>query len=225
MPEEINRVLCDQISDALFCPTSNAAEHLRHEGITRGVHVVGDVMRDVLKRSVERAAQASKILERLKIQPGSYALATIHRAANTDNSGNLRTLLETLGQLARTVVFPVHPRTRLAIQRSGLAMPESVRDIDPVGYFDMLQLEANADCVLTDSGGMQKEAYWLGVRCITLREETEWVETVQAGWNRVVGTDRELILDAVLNWFPSGERPDIYGDGHAAEKIVTVLNK
>jgi UDP-N-acetylglucosamine 2-epimerase len=225
MPEEINRVLCDHVSDALFCPTDNAVQNLKSEGLTRGLYVVGDVMQDVLNRSLMRASKTSRILEQLHLQPKRYALATIHRAGNTDDSERLKTLLQTLGQLGRPVIFPVHPRTRAAIDRNSLALAESIRAIDPLGYLDMLQLEANADCLLTDSGGMQKEAYWLGVRCITLRDETEWVETVQAGWNRVVGVDRTLILDAVMNWFPGGERLNIYGDGHAAEKIIAVLNQ
>lgn len=223
MPEEVNRVLCDHVSDALFCPTSNAAENLRNEGITQGIHVAGDIMGDMLKRSLERARKKSKILEQLDVQPKNYALATVHRAANTDNLDNLKTLLETFGKINRIVILPLHPRTRGMIQRNGLTLPESVRAIDPVGYFDMLQLEANADCILTDSGGMQKEAYWVGVRCITLREETEWVETVQAGWNRVVGTNPGLILDTVLNWLPQGERKDIYGDGETAGRIAGIL--
>ena len=225
MPEEVNRVLCDHISDALFCPTSNAAAHLGNEGITRGVHVVGDVMGDILKRLISRSADRSKVLEHLQIAPKSYVLATIHRASNTDDALKLASLIESLGKLGRKVVFPIHPRTRIAIQKNKISIPKSIIVIDPVGYLDMIQLEANADCILTDSGGMQKEAYWVGVRCITLREETEWTETVETGWNRLVGTDSELIISAVKEWFPQGERPDIYGDGHAADKISEILSQ
>jgi UDP-N-acetylglucosamine 2-epimerase len=223
MPEEINRVTCDHVADALFCPTPNAAELLKREGITDGVYVVGDVMADVLMRSLAKSAARCHILEQLQLQPKSYILATIHRPANADNAENLQALLAAFGKLDRTVVFPIHPRTRGTVLSQNIQMPENVHVIDPVGYLDILQLESNADAIMTDSGGMQKEAYWLGVRCITLREETEWIETVDVGWNRIVGTHADLILDAVNNWHPAGERPNIYGDGHAAEKISLIL--
>jgi UDP-N-acetylglucosamine 2-epimerase len=223
MPEEINRILCDHVSDALFCPTQNAANLLKREGITKGVHVVGDVMADVFKRSLARAEEKSTILARLKLQPKSYVLVTVHRAGNTDNSENLIALIGSLGKLEQPVIFPMHPRTRGVVRDEKLNIPQNVRVIDPVGYFDILNLETNADAIMTDSGGMQKEAYWAGVRCLTLREETEWVETIEAGWNRVVGINPDLILDTLLNWFPNGERPNIYGDGCAAEKIVEIL--
>ena len=223
MPEEINRTLCDHISDALFCPTQNAADLLNSEGITKGVHVVGDVMADVFKRSLARAEESSTILARLDLQPKSYILVTIHRPSNTDNLNNLRTLLDILGKLERIVVFPMHPRTRGVVQTEKLSVPQNVKIIDPVGYFDILKLEVNADVIMTDSGGMQKEAYWAGVRCVTLRRDTEWVETIEAGWNRIVGVNPDLILDAVFHWFPNGTRPDIYGDGHATEKIAEIL--
>ena len=225
MPEEINRILCDHMSDALFCPTQHAADLLEHEGITKGVHVVGDVRADVFKGSLAKAEEKSTILAELKLQPRSYVLATVHRAANTDHLENLRILLETLGKLKQPVVFPMHPRTRGVIQVEKMTVPQNLRVIDPVGYFDILKLEVNADAILTDSGGMQKEAYWAGVRCLTLRDETEWVETVEAGWNRIVGVDPDLIVATLLNWFPSGNRPDLYGDGCATDEIVEVLNR
>jgi UDP-GlcNAc3NAcA epimerase len=224
MPEEINRILCDHVSDALFCPTQNAADLLQNEGITEGVYIVGDVMADVFKRSLVRAEESSTILAKLKLQPKSYILVTVHRAGNTDNLENLRTLLETLGDLKQPVVFPMHPRTRNVVQAEKIHVPQNVMVIDPVGYFDILKLESNASAIMTDSGGMQKEAYWAGVRCITLREETEWMETVEAGWNRIVRINPDLILDTVLNWFPKGERPNIYGNGYAAQKIAEILN-
>jgi UDP-GlcNAc3NAcA epimerase len=224
MPEEINRILCDHVSDALFCPSQKSADLLRSEGITEGVYIVGDVMADVFKRSLAQAKVSSTILTRLQLQPKSYILVTVHRAGNTDNLANLRTLLETLGDLKQPVVFPMHPRTRNVVHAEKVHVPQNVIVIDPVGYFDILKLESNASAIMTDSGGMQKEAYWSGVRCITLREETEWTETVEAGWNRIVGINPGLILDTVLNWFPKGKRPDIYGDGCAAEKIGEILN-
>jgi len=225
MPEEINRVLCDHVSDALFCPTRHAAELLEREGVTEGVHVVGDVMADVFKRSLALAREKSTILSRLQVQPGEYILATVHRAANTDNPENLRILLEAFGKLNRPVVFPIHPRTRGVIRSENLRIPENVLAIDPVGYFDILMLESNADAILTDSGGMQKEAYWAGVRCLTLRQETEWVETVEAGWNRVVGIDAEMIWETVAGWTPRGARPDVYGDGNSGERIAKILGR
>ncbi len=225
MPEEINRVVCDHVSDLLFCPSGLAVQNLGREGITSGVHMVGDVMADVLQRSIEKAKRTSKILEALDIRPGSYILATIHRAGNTDDVSALNHLLAAFGQLGRSIIFPIHPRTRAAIQNAGLSLPPNIRDIDPVGYLDMLQLESNADCIMTDSGGMQKEAYWLGVRCVTLRTETEWPETVELGWNCLVGTDPELIQSAVQDWHPAGDRPAVYGDGHAAEKIALILEQ
>ncbi len=222
MPEEINRIACDHVSNALFCPTASAAQQLKDEGITKGVHVVGDVMADILQRSLPKARN-SRILHQLDLVPKSYMLATIHRAGNTDNLENLNSLLIALGRLDRPVVFPIHPRTQGIIRDRQLRVPQNVRTIDPIGYLDMLQLEASADAIMTDSGGMQKEAYWLGVRCITLREETEWTETVEAGWNRLVGTDPDLILAAARDLHPTGERPEFYGDGRAAEKIATIL--
>jgi len=225
MPEEINRILCDHISDALFCPTNNAAELLKSEGITRGVHIVGDVMADVFKRSMKLLDENNSILSKMQLKPNSYILVTIHRAANTDNVENLRILLDTLAQLDQLVVFPMHPRTKIVVNTECLKIPSNVHVIEPVGYFDILELETKANAILTDSGGMQKEAYWAGVRCITLREETEWVETVEEGWNRIVGVNPDLILDAVINWFPNGKRPEIYGDGHASDKISDLLIK
>lgn len=223
MPEEINRILCDHVSSMLFCPTENAMNILREEGIIKGVHIVGDVMADVLKRSLSLSAAKSHILEQLNLHPKSYILATIHRAANTDDVKNLQSLLTTFEMLDKMVVFPMHPRTRDVVTSHEIKIPQNVHIINPVGYLDILQLESNADAIMTDSGGMQKEAYWLGVRCITLREETEWTETVDVGWNRIVGTDPNRILDAVFNWHPSGERPDVYGNGYAADKITGLL--
>lgn len=225
MPEEINRVLCDHVSDALFCPTEHAAQNLANEGIIEGVYVVGDVMADVLYRTLDRLPTKGGILNRLGLLPESYVLVTIHRASNTDDPETLRRLIGALGAMERKVVFPVHPRTRKALRRYGLELPENIVAIEPVGYVDMVQLEKNAECILTDSGGMQKEAYWLGVRCVTMREETEWVETVQVGWNRLVGSDAAAIGDAVENWTPRKERPPLYGNGDAAKRIAAILQQ
>jgi len=225
MPEEINRVLTDHISSLLFCPTEAAVENLAQEGIVKGVHRVGDVMYDALLHNLAIARKHSTILKSLGLAKGQYALATVHRAANADEPARIAAILSALGSLSTRVVFPVHPRTRRMLQEAGLSVSANIRIIEPVGHFDMLTLQENANCILTDSGGMQKEAYLLGVRCITLREETEWVETVQAGWNKLAGVDVDAIRSAFETWHPFGERPALYGNGQAAEEICQILSK
>jgi len=225
MPEEINRVVADHLADILFCPTPGAVENLKEEGILENVHNVGDVMYDALRHNLSQARQRSLILSQLGLRAGMYALVTVHRAANTDEPGNMRAILAALGDLPTRIVFPVHPRTQKLLEQYGLSTPANVSLIAPVGYLDMLTLEENADCILTDSGGMQKEAYLLGVRCITLRDETEWVETMEAGWNTLVGAHEDKIREAFKHWQPQGERPALYGDGHAGEKIRRVLEE
>ncbi|MBV6402488.1 MAG: UDP-2,3-diacetamido-2,3-dideoxy-D-glucuronate 2-epimerase [Anaerolineales bacterium] len=223
MPEEVNRVLTDHVSSWLFCPTDAAIKNLEKEGITKGVHQIGDVIYDALLRNLEIARAKSQILERMSLKKGEYALATVHRAGNTDDRTNMQSILDALGSLPTRVVFPVHPRTRKRIEEWKFAINENVSLIEPLGPLDILQLQENADCILTDSGGMQKEAYLLGARCITLREETEWVETVSAGWNSLAGVDAKRIRALYGTWKPAGERPLLYGDGHAAEKIAQIL--
>jgi UDP-GlcNAc3NAcA epimerase len=187
MPEEVNRVLTDHVSTMLFCPTDAAVENLAKEGIVKGVHRVGDVMCDALLHNLVNARTKSKILKQLNLKAGEYSLVTIHRAANADDAERMRSILVALGMLPTQVIFPIHPRTRKKIGEWGISAGPNVLMVEPVGYFDMLALQENANCILTDSGGVQKEAYILGVRCITLREETEWVETVSVGWNKLVG--------------------------------------
>jgi UDP-GlcNAc3NAcA epimerase len=223
MPEEVNRVLTDHVSTLLFCPTDTAIENLAKEGITRGVHRVGDVMYDALLHNLAMARKRSNILRTLGLEKGTYALATVHRAANTDDPARMSAILKALGSLSTRVVFPAHPRTRKIIRESGLSVSKNVVMTEPLSHFDVLILQENADCILTDSGGMQKEAYLLGVRCITLREETEWVETVAAGWNKLAGVDANAIRGAFDNWHPSGERPALYGNGQAAGEICQIL--
>jgi UDP-N-acetylglucosamine 2-epimerase len=225
MPEEINRVLTDHVSSLLFCPTAAAVANLAQEGITRGVHRVGDVMYDALLHNLDLARKRSIILSSLGLEKGKYALATVHRAANTDDPARLVAILNALGSLSTRVIFPVHPRTRKLIREMNVPVPDNLRLTEPVGPFDVLILQENASCILTDSGGMQKEAYLLGVRCITLREETEWVETVEAGWNRLAGVDADAIRDAFKNWHPADERPALYGNGHAAGEICEILSQ
>jgi UDP-N-acetylglucosamine 2-epimerase len=227
MPEEHNRVLTDHCSDQLFCPTQTAVENLAREGVTKGVHLVGDTMFDAVLQFAEVARQRSVILNQLGVEPKRYLLATLHRPYNTDAPESLRHILDAFAATDETVIFPVHPRTRGKIeelaQTTG-ASAANVKMIEPVGYLDMLALEQHARLILTDSGGMQKEAYFFSVPCVTLRPETEWVETVEAGWNIIAGAEREQILHAVKerSW-PKTEPPRVFGDGHAAEKIVEHL--
>lgn len=228
MPEEHNRVLTDHCSDLLFCPTQTAVDHLADEGIDAGVHLVGDTMYDAVLQFGDVAQRRSTILEAMGLRPKAYLLATVHRPHNTDACENLEAILTALGATDELVVFPVHPRTRQKLREFGLAVgpgrtANSVRLIDPVGYLDMLVLEQNARMILTDSGGMQKEAYFFGVPCVTLRSETEWVETVAAGWNVLVGADGRRIVEAVRGWRPTGQPEAVFGDGRAAERIVDVL--
>lgn len=226
MPEELNRILTDHLSALLFCPSKVAADHLREEGIVRGVHIVGDVMADALMFAAERGNQRSKIVERFELIVGGYWLVTVHRAENTDNLEKLQAILEALNDLSEPVIFPLHPRTRKCLGQLAYSPPEHVRLIDPVGYLDMVSLEKGARAILTDSGGIQKEAYWLGVPCITLRDETEWVETVDGGWNTLTGASTERILAAVQIINPPSARPVLYGgDGQAAERCLDILDK
>jgi UDP-N-acetylglucosamine 2-epimerase len=225
MPEEINRVLTDHVSDMLFCPTDAAVGNLLKEGITKGVHRTGDVMYDALLHNLHLSRNRLSLLSQLGVVRGEYALVTIHRAGNTHDRARVQAILDALGMLPVRVIFPVHPRTRNKINEWGCVVPANVSLIEPLGPLDILQLQENADGILTDSGGMQKEAYLLGVRCITLREETEWVETVSAGWNQLAGVDGAKIKAIHESWRPAGERPPLYGDGHAAEEIASILSE
>ncbi len=224
MPEEINRVVTDRLAALLLCPSDTAAGHLATEGITRDVHVVGDVMLDLLNEARPQvAARTATVLSALGVTARSYVLATVHRSGNTDRPTPLTDILKALGALEEPVIFPLHPRTLAAlVEAVPPSMPE-VRLIEPVGYLDMLTLIASARLVLTDSGGVQKEAYWLGVPCLTLRAETEWVETVQTGWNTLVGDDPTRIVEAARSVAPPATHPPLYGDGHAARRCVDLL--
>jgi|TARA_B100000959_G_C14990247_1_gene627579 UDP-N-acetylglucosamine 2-epimerase len=221
MPEEVNRVLVDHLSTWLFCPSDSSAKNLETEGIFQGIHVVGDLMAEAIE-SVD-AAFSSAVFERLDLQPQQYLLATIHRAENTDDHERLKLLLVALASIEETVVLPIHPRTKQAIGGTGLAELSGIQFIDPVGYADMVALERSARMILTDSGGVQKEAYWLGVPCLTLREETEWTETVEAGWNVLTGVDAQRILKTVRMFEPPSERPALYSEGRASDRIVALL--
>jgi len=226
MPEEINRVLTDHISDFLFCPSNVAVENLANEGITEKVVIVGDVMANSLSYAAEKAEKQSGILEILGLEPGQYYLATVHRAENTDDPLRLENILDALTSLDKKVVFPIHPRTKQAVENfrfQGYLSAPNIELIDPLGYLDMVRLEASARKILTDSGGIQKEAYWLHVPCVTLRDETEWVETVQSGWNVLAGGNKETILEKVLHFKVPENHPELYGDGKAARKIIDCL--
>ncbi len=203
MPEEVNRVLVDHLSTWLFCPSDSSAKNLETEGIFQGIHVVGDLMAEAIE--------------------SVYLLATIHRAENTDDHERLKLLLVALASIEETVVLPIHPRTKQAIGGTGLAELSGIQFIDPVGYADMVALERSARMILTDSGGVQKEAYWLGVPCLTLREETEWTETVEAGWNVLTGVDAQRILKTVRMFEPPSDRPALYSEGRASDRIVALL--
>ncbi len=225
MPEEVNRVVTDHLSQWLFAPSDHAAGQLAREGITAGVHVVGDIMVDALELHRERAAARTRVLDELGLVVHGYYLATVHRAENTDDPNRLWGIFTALGRLERPVVIPIHPRTRESVATLALPMAENLRVVEPQGYLDMLALQAHAACVLTDSGGIQKEAYWLRVPCVTLRNETEWVETVATGWNVLAGTDPDRIVAAVRS-SPGGgrEHPPLYGGGTAAREIVEILS-
>ncbi len=225
MPEEINRILTDRVSTLLLCPTLRAVENLAAEGITDGVHHTGDVMYDAALAFGEIAMRESRILSREKLTPKRYYLVTVHRAENTDDPARLRGILDGLRELARElpVVLPLHPRTRKAIAAHGFEkLCEGIRILQPVSYLDMVRLEKDATVILTDSGGIQKEAYFHGVPCVTLRDETEWVETVEQGWNLTVGADPKRIADAARQ-AGTGKQIEEYGNGSAAAVVLSCI--
>jgi UDP-N-acetylglucosamine 2-epimerase (non-hydrolysing) len=224
MPEEINRIVTDHIADLLFCPTQNAVDLLAKEGITKGVHFVGDVMADVLAFNKELADKKSKVIEDLGLIPRQYCVATIHRPVNTDSREALSSIIRAFGKAVMPIVFPVHPRTRKYLKEYGLIdnLPENVILTEPLGYLDMIQLLSQAKKILTDSGGIQKEAYILGVPCITLRENTEWVETLHDGWNVLVGADEGKIVRGLKMSYPEKYQGNLYPIG-ANDKINRIL--
>jgi UDP-N-acetylglucosamine 2-epimerase (non-hydrolysing)/UDP-GlcNAc3NAcA epimerase len=225
MPEELNRVLTDHASDLLLCSTETAVRNLEREAATGRVELVGDVMADVSLAFRDIAAERSSVLAELRIEPGSYLAVTAHRAGNVDNREDLLRLVELLEALPGEVVLPLHPRTRARLEAANLARRagKAVTLVPPLGYLDFLELVRHARAVLTDSGGVQKEAYLLGVPCVTLRESTEWVETVESGWNVVVGLDVPATL-AALGRTPPRERPQLYGGGRAAERVFRAIS-
>jgi len=229
MPEETNRIVTDRLSSWLFCPTEAAVENLRREGMGASAQLVGDVMFDAALHYADRAGQHSKILERLSVTSGNFVLATCHRAESTDTADALTAIVDALSRISRdhTVVFPVHPRTRKALAAHGLTdRLGAVRTIDPVSFLDMVALERHARVILTDSGGVQKEAFFYGVPCVTMREETEWVETVALGRNHLAGRSSERIraaFDKALQQPVDRNVPRPYGSGDAAKRIEACL--
>jgi UDP-N-acetylglucosamine 2-epimerase len=227
MPEEINRVLTDKISHWMFCPTQSAVNHLAVEGISQGVYLTGDVMLDAALHFAALAEKKSNVMKKLGLKPKEYILATCHRPQNTDQKEHLGGIIEAFMHSPVPVIFPAHPRTRHFLHEHGLLFQlqesDQVRMIEPVGYLDMIQLERNALKIVTDSGGIQKEAYFYSVPCITMRLETEWVETVHDGWNVLAGNDRDAILAAMHGFNPVHERGEHYGDGRASEVIADIL--
>lgn len=223
MPEEQNRILTDHLSRILFAPTQTAVQNLKDEGITNGVHLVGDVMYDGILHFTEIAKKKSTILTKLGLSPKQFILCTIHRAENTNDEEKLRSIFKGLNAVNEKMVLPLHPRTQKYVQSYGIHIGEHISVIDPVGYLDMVMLESAAGKIVTDSGGIQKEAFFLGVPCITLREETEWVETVENGWNMLVGFDPKKIIDGITGFHPVSERKDYFGKGNAAAEIVAVI--
>lgn len=215
MPEEINRVVVDHVSSLLLCPTRRAVENLAREGIVRGVHCVGDLMFDAVRIAGPLAPQ-STVLERLGLKEKSFGVTTFHRQENLANKSRMERIIRYLREEARIrpLVIPLHPRTSEALQNSGLAFDsDAIVTIPPLGYFDMCQLTRSSAIVLTDSGGLQREAYFYRVPCVTLRDETEWVETIECGWNRLWTTE---------SFAPRREIPD-YDTRHAAQAILDVL--
>jgi UDP-N-acetylglucosamine 2-epimerase (non-hydrolysing)/UDP-GlcNAc3NAcA epimerase len=227
MAEERNRVLTDQISALLLCSSQTAAANLRAEGVHGVAHTVGDVMVDVALRWQEAMPSVEGVLAELGVVEGDYLLATIHRAENVDDQERLAAVVALLERLPGEVVFPMHPRTRTRLDQAGLL--ERVQAIahvhvsEPLSYLQFGALLRGAQAVLTDSGGIQKEAYLAGVRCVTLRERTEWVETVERGWNTLAGVDPEAVLAALERPFPA-DHPSLWGDGHAAERCVREID-
>jgi len=223
MPEEINRILTDHCSDILFCPTQTAVDNLAKEGIVAGVYLTGDVMADT-SLYARTKAESSTILERLNLKSKAYLLATIHRAANTDNRDNLENIVNAFCAIEEKIVFPLHPRTEKQLKAFGLydKLSSKVKLIEPLGYLDFTKLLNHAIKVLTDSGGVQKEAYLFKVPCITLRDTTEWPETVDSGWNKLVGCSVDRIVDNAYKFETSKQYDEVYKSG-ACRRIGAIL--
>jgi UDP-N-acetylglucosamine 2-epimerase len=226
MPEETNRVLTDHVSDLLFAPTDRGVMNLHREGVGN-VHLTGDVMYDAILWARARAADHSTVLDDYELSAGEYVLTTVHRAGNTDDRERLAAIMRALGDCEREVVFPIHPRTMDSLETYGLreAVERRLTLIEPLGYLDFVRLLDGAERVATDSGGVQKEAFFLDTPCVTLRDETEWVETVEAGWNTLVGADEMAIGCELDREISLPGKPELYGDGDAAERMIALLEE
>ena len=224
MPEEINRVLVDHASDLLLAPNEVAMRNLATEGLVGRAEQAGDIMVDALLVARKHARPAANILSMLGVPEGPYLLLTVHRASNTDDPARLRAILAGLDSGA-IPVFPVHPRTRAILDRERIPLPTHVHAVEPLGYLDTVALVAGATAVVTDSGGLQKEAYLLETPCITLREDTEWTETVDLGWNLLVGSDSAAIRAAIAAPPRGRTHPDVYGDGKAAGRMLDAIER
>ncbi|MFL0246907.1 non-hydrolyzing UDP-N-acetylglucosamine 2-epimerase [Candidatus Clostridium stratigraminis] len=225
MPEEQNRILTDHLSKYLFVPTESAIKNLKYEGIEKGVYNVGDVMYDAVLHFKNIAKEKTSIINKLNLSDGQYILTTIHRAENTNDIKRLKNIIEALNECDKMVVLPLHPRTKKYIDEYGLKLNKNIKVIEPIGYLEMISLEMHAEKIVTDSGGVQKEAFFMGKPCITMRDETEWVETVQNGWNVIVGTNKDNILNSIVSFIPERPQNNIFGDGKAANKILDIIEK
>jgi UDP-N-acetylglucosamine 2-epimerase (non-hydrolysing)/UDP-GlcNAc3NAcA epimerase len=229
MPEERNRVITDHLSELLLCSTPQAVDNLAVEGIGEGTRLVGDVMADVTLTALPIAEAGSDAPDRLGVAGRPYLLVTAHRSGNVDSEEALTRLVALLEVLPMPAVFPIHPRTRRSLESAGelgrLEAAEQLVLTPPLGYLDFLKLLDNCAAVLTDSGGVQKEAYLVSVPCITLRDSTEWVETVELGWNRLVGLDRDRVLEALRDLEPPAAHPELYGGGRAGERVVEAIDE
>lgn len=233
MPEEQNRILADHISDYLFCPTETAVSNLKKEGIEKNVYNVGDIMLDAnifyLEKLRKEKIEGKNRLNEIKELPtdvlkNDFVLATVHRAENTDNIDKLKNIISAFNSLNVNIVLPIHPRTKKIIEDNNLSLNSNVHLINPVGYFEMLELEQKCKCIITDSGGVQKEAYFMKKPCITLRDQTEWVETVESGWNTLVGTDKRNIILAFERMETNNPTPEFYGNGLTGKNILRILS-
>lgn len=225
MPEEINRVVVDHISNVLFSPTDTAITNLRTEGIFNCVYNTGDVMYDSLIQKMNHIKNNKNILSELGLDSKKYILMTLHRSENTDNIHNLKNVLKAVGESNTKFVFPIHPRTKKLLRDSSIIsiLDNNIQMVEPLGYLNFLRILTGASKVLTDSGGVQKQAFMLGVPCITLRENTEWVETVKCGWNVLVGTSKDRIKQMINTFDPLNDLSRVYGDGNASKKISKIL--
>lgn len=224
MPEEINRIMTDHVSEYLFSPTQTGVDNLKDENITRNVYNIGDVMYDAVLYNKELAEEKSSVLKENALEKKGYQLITIHRAENTDDVEKMKNILDAFSQIEETKVWPIHPRTKHKLADYGINIDSvpGLKVIDPVGYLDMLTLVSNAKKIVTDSGGVQKEAYFMKIPCVTVREQTEWVETLESEANILVGTDTVKIVEAVKKQV-TPQYKDVFGDGKAADKIVEIL--